>query len=176
LHSKLGADYKRKYSSLEFFLLDSQTDTCVQTNNAILRGVSPRHPETDNASTSSWPGSPRPSTSCLLQLPKDVDARDKRAFTPVFDGLCAGMTTLREIRQVSVFLFQHVARLERSENRDAARLSGGPGLRFAPSGLLSLRSAETTMKTTRAAGTTSSIQPHAEERSKAARLEAQATI
>jgi hypothetical protein len=23
---------------------------------------------------------------------KDVDARDNRAFTPVFDGLCPGMT------------------------------------------------------------------------------------
>jgi hypothetical protein len=26
------------------------------------------------------------------KVPKDVDGRDKRAFTPVFDGLCPAMT------------------------------------------------------------------------------------
>jgi hypothetical protein len=35
----------------------------------------------------------RASTSYFLRI-KDVDGRDTRAFTPVFDGLCPAMTQL----------------------------------------------------------------------------------
>jgi hypothetical protein len=31
----------------------------------------------------------------LAMIKKDVDGRDKRAFTPVFDRLCPAMTTIR---------------------------------------------------------------------------------
>src|SRR5207244_12410702 len=43
-------------------------------------------------STSSWPDLFRPPTSFLNQTKEDVDARDKSAFTRVFDALCAGTT------------------------------------------------------------------------------------
>jgi hypothetical protein len=33
-----------------------------------------------------------PGTHVLLAIGKDVDGRDIRAFTPVFDGLCPAMT------------------------------------------------------------------------------------
>jgi hypothetical protein len=36
-----------------------------------------------------------PAIHVLGQQRQDVDARDIRAFTPVFDGLCAGMTAER---------------------------------------------------------------------------------
>jgi hypothetical protein len=39
----------------------------------------------------------RASTSYFLSLSKDVDGRDKRAFTPVFDGLCPAMTMWKVI-------------------------------------------------------------------------------
>src|SRR6185312_16149321 len=50
---------------------------------------------------SSCPALCRASTSSNRAQPKDADGRDKRAFTPVFDGLCPAMTLWVERRQTA---------------------------------------------------------------------------